>query len=81
MAGVYSACRNFGRMLCRRTERKSYRLRRIQLQFYYSGFIEMLYTHFDYRRSGAGAALVRKLPNEVKEHYQEFSKSMTIGSF
>jgi ribosomal protein S18 acetylase RimI-like enzyme len=49
--------------------------------FYHSGFIEMIYIGSDYRRSGAGAALVRKLPNEVKEHYQEFSKSMTIGSF
>ena len=27
--------------------------------FYDSGFIEMIYIHFDYRRSGAGAALVR----------------------
>jgi N-acetylglutamate synthase-like GNAT family acetyltransferase len=29
--------------------------------FYHSGFIEMVYVHSDYRRSGAGAALVRHL--------------------
>jgi ribosomal protein S18 acetylase RimI-like enzyme len=29
--------------------------------FYHSGFIEMIYIHFDYRRSGAGAALVKYL--------------------
>ena len=29
--------------------------------FYHSGFIDMLYVHTDFRRSGAGAALVQHL--------------------